>query len=63
MKYSEVNSKTEQALKTDLLRIREEVAKLSMQKRQGQLKSPKELNTHRKTIARILTALRAGHHN
>lgn len=57
MQYKEVKQKSDQELGTELKRLRGEVAKLSVEKRQGSLKSPKELKGHKKTIARILTAL------
>jgi ribosomal protein L29 len=58
MKFKEIIEKSEAALTKDLSELRDEIEQLTVKARLGQLKNTSTINLKRKTVAKILTALR-----
>lgn len=58
MKFKEIIEKSEAALAKDLTELRDEIEQLTVKARLGQLKNTSTINSKRKTVAKILTALR-----
>jgi len=59
MKFKELTSKTEEDLRSDLLKFKAEAEELRIKIRMGEVKNYKNLGKIRKDIARINTRLSA----
>ncbi len=57
MKATELRSKTQDELKTELIGLRQEQFNLRMQRGAGQLANPARFNAVQKDVARIKTVL------
>ena len=59
MKFSDIKQKTEDELKTELVKLKKEQFNLRFQKASGQLENSSKILQVRRDIARIMTAIKA----
>ena len=59
MKFSDIKQKTEDELKTELVKLKKEQFNLRFQKASGQLENSSQILQVRRNIARIMTAIKA----
>ena len=59
MKFSDIQQKTEDELKTELVKLKKEQFNLRFQKASGQLENSSKILQVRRDIARIMTAIKA----
>jgi len=57
MKFIDLKQKTEDELKTELLKLKKEQFNLRFQKSSGQLENSSQIKKVRKDIAKIMTAM------